>query len=402
MSRSTWMTILVCTLGYFVDIYDLVLFSVVRVPSLKSLGYEGADLLNVGVTLLNSQMIGMLIGGVLWGMLGDKKGRVSTLFGSILLYSVANIANAFVQNAEQYAVLRFLAGIGLAGELGAALTLVSEIMPKETRGYGATIVAGVGLSGAIAAGISGQQLDWKTAYIVGGVLGLILLVLRVSTAESTMFSSLKNKSVSRGNFLKLFYPRKRFLKYLACIAIGLPVWCVVGILVTFSPEICPLLGITEPISVGKAIMNTYIGVTVGDIIAGLLSQLLRNRRKVVFGYLCLILLSVFATLGFQYKTADAFYNFCILLGFATGYWAVFTAVAAEQFGTNLRASAAVSIPNIVRAGVVPLTFAFRSISPTLSPVLTVAVLSTACVAIAMIALWSLQETFGKDLDYLEE
>ena len=181
-----------------VDMYDLFLFSINRVSSLKSLHISGEQLLADGIMLLNLQMAGMLIGGIFWGIMGDKKGRLSVLFGSILIYSIANIGNGFVTTVTQYAVLRFIAGFGLAGELGAGITLVTEILPKERRGYGTTLVATVGIMGALLAYFVSHLFDWRTAYFIGGGLGLILMILRVRVFESGMFMKLKEKNIKTG------------------------------------------------------------------------------------------------------------------------------------------------------------------------------------------------------------
>ena len=284
--------VIVAALGYFVDIYDLLLFSIVRVPSLKYLGVPEGELLEKGVFLINMQMAGMLIGGILWGVLGDKKGRLSVLFGSIVLYSLANIANGFVTGVEQYAVLRFIAGIGLAGELGAGITLVSEILPKEIRGYGTALVASVGVLGAVLAYFVADLFDWQIAYFIGGGLGLLLLLLRVSVFESGIFKDLKEKPVTRGNFFSLFTSSRQFYKYLNCILIGLPIWFVIGILVTFSPEFGKALGVAAPIKAGKAIMFAYIGLSLGDFSSGFLSQSLGSRRRVVLLFILLTTLFV--------------------------------------------------------------------------------------------------------------
>ena len=252
--------VIVAALGYFVDIYDLLLFSIVRVPSLHALQVPDDQLLSKGIYLINMQMAGMLIGGIFWGILGDKKGRLSVLFGSILLYSAANIANGFVTNIDQYALLRFIAGIGLAGELGAGITLVAEVLPKEIRGYGTSLVASVGVLGAVLAYFVADMYDWRIAYFIGGGLGLALLVLRFNVFESGIFKHIKEKNTSRGNFFMLFTSKKRLLKYLRCIMIGLPIWFVIGILITFSPEFGKAIGLTEPVNAGKAVMFSYIGL----------------------------------------------------------------------------------------------------------------------------------------------
>jgi MFS transporter, putative metabolite:H+ symporter len=394
-------TVIVAALGYFVDIYDLVLFSIVRVASLKSLGVPDDQLLEKGVFLLNMQMAGMLTGGLLWGILGDKKGRVSVLFGSIFLYSLANILNAFVTNVDQYGILRFLAGVGLAGELGAAITLVSEVMTKETRGYGTTVVASVGISGAVLAATVGENFSWNTAYIVGGVLGLLLLIMRVSIFESGMYKTAKSQKIRRGDFALLFNSRERAIKYVSCILIGIPIWFVIGILVTFSPEISRELGVTGPVSAGSGILYTYVGLIFGDLASGVLSQLIRSRRKVVFTFLIITGFFIVVYFSATGLSPEMFYALCVLLGFGTGYWAVFVTIASEQFGTNLRATVTTTAPNFVRGAVVPLTLAFQALKQNLSLTDSATIVGAVAMSLAFIALTQLKETFGKDLDYVE-
>ena len=398
--------VVVGALGYFVDIYDLVLFSIVRVQSLKALGIEGDELLHQGVRLINMQMGGMLVGGLFWGILGDKKGRISVLFGSIFLYSAANIANAFVTTVDQYAWLRFIAGVGLAGELGAAITLVSETLSKENRGYGTTLIASVGICGAILAGVIGEYLDWKIAYIIGGVLGLALLLLRIKMSESHMFSGLSDKQeIKRGDIKMLFTKRERLIKFCLCILIGVPVWFVIGILVTFSPELSRQLNVSGTITGGWAILCTYAGLAIGDLSSGLLSQWVGSRRRIVGLYLMItgFLIAVYGQL--DGVTPFTFYSICFLLGVGTGYWALFVTIAAEQFGTNLRSTIATSAPNFVRGSVVPLTESFRAIA-SLSLfsgglIRSAMIVGFASVVIALLALWKMPETYGKDLDYFE-
>jgi len=399
--RKIHVTVLVAALGYFVDIYDLLLFGIVRVPSLRDLGVADSDMLRVGLHLLNMQMAGMLIGGIVWGVLGDRRGRKSVLFGSILMYSLANIANAFVPNPEVYAWLRLIAGIGLAGELGAAITLVSEIMSKEKRGMGTTIVASVGILGAVLASWIGDHLSWKVAYLVGGFMGLGLLGLRAGLLESGMFASMKVKDVPCGHFHQLFTSRDRVGRYLSCIVIGVPIWFVIGILITFAPELARELGVQGVITGSKSIMWSYAGLSVGDLCAGLLSQRLRSRKRAIllFQLLTLVLVGVYLTQS-QWSVA-AFYTLCTALGFAAGYWAVFVTVAAEQFGTNIRATVATTVPNFVRGSVVPVTLAFQAASVSLGLIGAVWLVGACVMILAFIALYHLRETFGKDLNHLE-
>ena len=395
------LTVVVSALGYFVDIYDLILFSIVRKPSLTSIGV--VDQVNVGALLLNMQMGGMLLGGIFWGILGDKKGRISVLFGSILLYSLANFSNAFVQNTTQYAVLRFIAGFGLAGELGAAITLVSEVMSKETRGYGAALVASIGVTGAIFAAVVGEAFNWKIAYIIGGILGFCLLILRMKMSESGMFQSVQKENVSKGNFFALFSSFDRAKRYFNCIAIGLPIWFVVGVLITFSPEFARELGYRDPILAGRAVLFTYTGLIFGDFISGFVSQLMKSRKKIVLVFTLVSAILVGVYLFFPGKTAANFYTLCVLLGYGIGYWAVFTTIASEQFGTNLRATVTTTAPNFVRGAVIPITIGFTFFKDMFHSMRSGAlIIGIIVVVIALFSLYHLKETFGEDLNYLED
>jgi putative MFS transporter len=397
------MAILVAALGYFVDIYDLILFSIVRVASLRSIGVADADLLRTGVLLLNMRMGGMLVGGVFWGVLGDKRGRLSVLFGSICLYSIANIANGFVHTVEGYAALRLVAGIGLAGELGAGVTLVSELMGRESRGYGTTVIATVGICGAVVAALVGDFFDWRTAYFVGGALGVALLLLRIGVYESGMFEQLKaQQHVRRGNFLSLFANRERARRYVCVILIGIPIWYVVGVLITFSPEFGRAFGMRELPSAGTAVLFAYVGLAIGDVASGTASQLLRSRKKVVLAFLSMTAVGVGLYFTVAASSLVTFYVVCVTLGFAAGYWAVFVTIASEQFGTNIRATATTSVPNFVRGAVVLLTSAFQAATPPLGVVGSGIAVGTVALVLGFASLTALDETFAKDLDFVEE
>lgn len=395
--------VIVAALGYFVDIYDLLLFSIVRVQSLKDLGVGDADMLPQGIYLINTQMAGLLVGGIIWGILGDKRGRLSVLFGSILIYSLANIANGFVTSVDQYALLRFIAGVGLAGELGAGITLVAEILPKEIRGYGTSLVASVGMAGAVLAYFVADMFAWRIAYFIGGGLGLLLLLMRVSVFESGIFSKVKaEKTVSRGNFLKLFSSGPQFMKYLRCILIGLPVWFVAGILMTFSPEFGKALGLSEPIIAGKAVMWEYIGLAIGDLSSGIFSQYLNSRKRVLGLFLLWTTLLIAVYLYVPFQSATVFYAICVALGFGVGYWALFITIAAEQFGTNLRATVATTVPNFVRGSINLMTPLFLLFKDQLGIIHGAALLGALTILIAYLGLWKMEETFGKDLNFLEQ
>jgi putative MFS transporter len=401
--RVLSLPVIVAALGYFVDIYDLVLFSIVRVPSLKAIGLSSTELTDYGVYLLNMQMAGMLIGGIIWGILGDLKGRLKIMFGSIFLYSLANMLNGMITTFPAYAALRFIAGIGLAGELGAGITLVSEVLHRSIRGYGTMLVASVGVSGAILANIIANAYDWRHAFIIGGILGLLLLIARISVAESGMFKTMEKKSgVSRGNFLALFREKGRFLRYLNSVLIGVPIWFVVGILITFSPEFAKALGTTGPVSAGNAVMFCYLGLIFGDFSSGLLSQILKSRKKVVLIYMLLTIAAVAFYFLQGGRSPQFFYGACFMLGFAVGYWAIFVTVAAEQFGTNMRATVATTVPNFVRGMVVPITLLFQLFRQYLGLEGGALAVGAICTIAAFFALASLEETFHKDLDFFEE
>ncbi len=400
-SKNIRAIVIVAALGYFVDIYDLILFGIVRVASLKSLGIiDDAGLKDTGLMLLNMQMAGMLLGGIIWGILGDKRGRISVLFGSIIMYSVANILNGMVQDIPQYAVLRFIAGIGLAGELGAGITLVSEVMSKESRGYGTTIVATVGILGAVAAALVADFFEWRTAYYVGGSMGIALLILRIGIYESGMFKNLQNENVGRGQFHHLFTSWSRFVKYLRCILIGMPLWFVVGILITFSDAFAKYHGISG-IAPAKSIMYCYIGLAVGDLSSGYLSQLFKSRKKIIISFIIATNVLIFLYLFVNQFGSFYFYSLCMALGISCGYWAVFVTNASEQFGTNLRATVTTSVPNFVRGAVVPLSLLFQYLNGYTTIVYSAAIVSGIALFLAYISVYKMDETYGKDLDYVE-
>lgn len=400
--RNAAAAVLLAALGYFVDIYDLILFSIVRVASLRDIGVAPESLLDTGLLLINMQMSGMLVGGLLWGILGDKKGRLSVLFGSIAMYSLANIANGFVHSVPAYAVLRFIAGIGLAGELGAGITLVCELMPKETRGYGTMVVAGVGIAGGVVAGLVGDWFGWRNAYFIGGVMGLALLTLRVGVYESGIFDKvLKNDNVRRGDFFMLFATKDRVIRYLSCIALGVPVWFVIGILATFAPEFGKALEMPELPTGSRAVMWLYAGCALGDFASGGLSQLLRSRKNAALIFVLATAASSAVYLNLQGASLGAFYATCGVLGFFSGYWAIFVTIASEQFGTNIRATATTTVPNFVRGSLVAVSWAFTALKPSQGILVAAGVVGAACFALALLSLLGLRETFSKDLDYLE-
>lgn len=398
--------VVVAALGYFVDIYDLLLFTIVREPSIRDLGVTDAGMLEASTKIINWQMMGLLIGGVVWGVMGDRKGRLSVLFGSILLYSVANFLTGFITSVDQYAWARFVAGIGLAGELGAGITLVSELLPKEKRGIGTSLVAGVGLFGAVFAYFVHELTgDWRLCYKIGGGLGIVLLLLRISVAESGMFHGMKDKAVSKGNFFMFFTNGNRFRKYVLAILIGLPTWYVIGILVNLSNRFAGQLYPDSLINSGRSIMLAYVGIATGDILIGFVSQYFKSRKKAMYVFYTLSILSVILFFSPINSNDSTMYLICGMLGFSTGFWAIFVTMGAEQFGTNLRATAATTIPNMVRGALPLMNLMFVDLfQKTWNWPLVQSGIITGIIVIliGLISIYFTDETFHKDLDYLEQ
>lgn len=401
--------VIVAALGYFVDIYDLLLFGIVRIPSLTELGLNAEEISRVGTSILNWQMGGLLLGGILWGVLGDKRGRLSVLFGSIITYSLANIACGFVADVtfmsptQYYALMRFVAGVGLAGELGAGITLVSEVLPKELRPLGTSLVAGVGLMGAVVAYFTVALFSWRMAFFVGGGMGLGLLLLRVKVIESGMFKEVSTQShVVKGNFFAFFTNAARLGRYLRCIGIGIPTWFVIGILATLSNEVGVALGIKEAIVPGLAIMWCYVGLAAGDLVSGVLSQWLASRKKAIALLMAFTIVMAGILLFGGVQSTRPFYALCVAMGFGIGYWAMFVTVGAEQFGTNLRATAATTVPNMVRGLLIPMTLSYQALKPSLEVIPAAAVVGLVAFGLGMYSILTIPETHGKDLNYLEE
>ena len=398
--------VIVAALGYFVDIYDLLLFTIVKKDSMLGVGATMETMLVDSTKVINRQMIGLLLGGIIWGVLGDKKGRLSVLFGSIILYSIANFITGYAHTVEQYAWCRFAAGLGLAGELGAGITLVSEFMPKNKRGIGTSLVAGIGLSGAVAAYFTYHFTnDWRLCYKIGGGLGVLLLFLRISVAESGMFKQVRQQNVSRGNFFMFFTNAKRFRKYILAILIGLPTWYVIGILVNQSDKFAGKLYGSTTIDSGRSIMFAYAAIAIGDIMVGFISQYFKSRKKglLLFYFLTIISLIIFFS---SFNNSDArMYAICALLGFSTGFWAIFITMGAEQFGTNLRATAATTIPNMVRGALPLINLLFLNLFQKnigWSLIKSGIVTGIIVMAVTLVAFYFTEETYHKDLDYVEE
>ncbi len=393
--------VIVGALGFFVDVYDLLLFGIIRKTSLASLGLSPDEVFHQGEIIISVQMIGLLIGGIIWGILGDKKGRLSVLFGSILLYSLANIANGFVTTVPQYTIMRFIAGIGLAGELGASITLVSELLPKEKRGIASSVIAGFGIFGAVVAFFLKENFDWRTCYFIGGGMGLALLVLRVSIFESGLFSELKETNIVRGDFWMLFKNRERFFRYLKCILIGVPAWYVIGVLVTFSDQFGAAFGIKD-IDPGKAIMYQYGAIAFGDLTVGLLSNYLKSRKKALFIFYAITIFFMVLYFLQDGGTAQGMYWICAGLGFGTGFSVVYITMSAEQFGTNLRATTAISVPNMVRGALPLIILLFKVLREYTGSYITGGwITGLILMGLAIFAAINIKESFGKNLNFIE-
>lgn len=398
--------VIVGALGFFVDIYDLQVFAITRIASLKELGVAEDAAKAVGESIINWQMIGLVIGGLAWGVLGDKRGRKSVLFGSIFLYSVATIANGFVQDVSTYTILRFVAGLGLAGELGASITLTSEMLPKEKRGISSAIIATSGVMGTIVAWfVHDISQDWRLCYYIGGGMGLALLFLRMSVMDSRLYSSVKKEGVQMGSLLMIFNNRERIARYFRAILIGLPVWYVIGILITFSNEFAKQFGISgfdQP----RSLMLQYVALAFGDMSAGFLANYLRSRKKTLYIYYSI--LTLFIILFFVLKgggSAANMYLLCMGLGFGAGISVLYITMSAEQFGTNLRATAAISIPNLVRGFLVPMLLLFQLLRSKMmfdNYVMAAWIVGIVVLLCGWLAVYYTKETFGKEMDFVEK
>ncbi len=406
MEKNVWSriltpTVLIAALGYFVDLFDITLFGVVRVASLQAIGVTSMeDMISVGVRLYNYQMGGMLLGGIFWGILGDKKGRHTVLYSSILMYSLANLLNAFVTTVWQYEVLRFIAGVGLAGELGAAVTLVSESLSKEDRGYATTFIATLGMIGSLCAALVGKYFAWNHAYMIGGFLGLALLAARLKSFDSDMFKQLLNKKVERGN-LKILFTPKRAIRYICSVAVGIPIYFITAILLTLAPEVTSELKLTGPVTAADALIYGSIGLALGDFASGLVSQWLKSRRKAIFIFLLIALIAIVVYTQAVGRSPQYIYWLCLILGTCAGYWAVLVTTAAEQFGTEIRSTVATSVPNFVRGSGMIIATSFLYLKPHFSVIQCVQIVGAVVFTIGFISLMILKETFGRDLDFIE-
>jgi MFS transporter, putative metabolite:H+ symporter len=402
MKKHIWLAIIASALGFFVDLYDIMILSVVRKSSLLAVGVPEGELLSKGVSLINVQMAGMLLGGFIWGIIGDKMGRLSVLFGSIVLYSSATFANAYAPNFDIYLLLRFLAGVGLAGELGAAITLVTEQMPQKYRGIGPAIIGGCGMLGAIFGAYIGGKYSWQFTYQLGGGLGFLLLILRLGVLESGLYNQIKDKTTIKGDLRLLFKNKDYIKKYISICVLGFPVWYVNGVVMTFTPEIAKAWGMVEIPSVSTVVIYYFIGLTFGDLTGGFVSQYFKSRKKAIRLYLSMYAVAAVVFFMFGNKSIIIYNGLILFLGFCVGYSIVLLTLAAEQYGTNIRSTVTTSSLNILRATVIPQTLLFGFLSPYIGTVNAAMAVGVIAILLAFWGLRNLDETFHKDLNYMEE
>jgi MFS family permease len=400
-SRKDILMISVAALGYFVDLYDMLIFSSERVEALGSIGVAKQKMGEVGLMLQNYQMLGLVIGGFLFGILADKFGRLRVLFASILLYSVANIGNAFVTNVPAFAVARLIAGIGLAGELGVALSWISESLKPQQRTIATTIVSAFGLLGGVVAAIMATHFHWQTSYMIGGIMGLVLLAFRVSLNESKLFEQTRQSSAKKGNLFQLLSNKKQLKKFVLCVLSGAPAFVLLSIYVTLAPEFGAAFGITEQISVAHGIMVFLIVFAMSDVACGLLSKIMRKRKTPLLIFACLQILSIGYYLLVPPQTVEAFYFRCMLLGFSAGYWGILITNSLEQFGTNIRATVATSTPSLIRGMTIPASIFFTVVSKQTSLVTAGAIVGFSLVAISIVSILLLDDKFENDLNFME-
>lgn len=400
-NKKIALILILSSFGYFVDIYGLVLFIIVRVPSLQEFGLEGNQLLNKGILLLNMQMLGMIVGGILWAIIGDKNSRIAVLFGSVFALSIANIANGFVEDITTYALLRFIAGVGLAGELGAGLTIATEMMQKEIRGYGKIIIATAGIFGAVVAVMFTDIFLWRTAYFIGGGLGILLLIIRFGVSETGLYRDIKFAGISREHFFAVFKSKILFLKYIYSISIGIPIWFIVGILVAFAPEFAKELKLGTSVNAGTAVVYCYIGLILGDFISGSLSHIFKSRKKIINGFIAFTAINIVVYLFFDNFHSDFFYFMCFMLGISGGYWALFVSYAGEQFDTDMRATVTATAANFARGAFVIAALFFRYLTGPLGLVFSALLVGLILILVAFLASRNLDETYRKETNYLE-
>ena len=400
-SSNVYLAIFIAALGYFIDVYDIILFNAVRVESLKALGLTGDELISTGIHLINLQLWGMLLGGLCWGMIGDRFGRLYILFGSIFIYSTATLINAFITHVEWYGSLRFLAGFGLSGELGAGIALISELMTPRNRGYGTMIIVTSGALGSVFGGLVSAYLSWKTAYLIGGLSGFMLLFLRVRLSESTLFKKSSYHSMT-GHLNIIFFRKRTFIKYIVCLFIGMPFWVFAGLFVTFAPELASHLKLNETVTSGHAILFWALGLTVGNLASSFLSQKIQSRKKVTLLFLFFTLFSVILLFNLSVKSVSFFYLLYGIIGFGCGSWAIFNMLTAEQFGTNIRATVTTSLPNFVRGMLIPLVALFTLLNQHYEITLSLEIISIFTIALAIISTFMLKESFAQSLDFIEK
>lgn len=398
-SKQEILTVLVVALGYYVDAYDLLVMSAVRKPSLLSLGVPESETLNIGLSLLNYQLVGLMIGGVMWGVIADKYGRKKALFGSILIYSFANIANGYINSVNMYYWLRIIAGFGLAGELGVGISLITENVAKERRTISTAIVSFFGMLGASTGGWFGSIFEWQNCFLIGGFAGLLLLLLRLKVEESVMFNEIKDKNVSKGNIWMIIKNPKTLLTYFFCTLAGAASILFIGVFIQSTPELGKLFNLN--ITAGIALIWYYLGASVSEIIAGLLSKLLKERKAPIYIFYAISLLAITNFCVNVPNSPYFFYLNCLFLGFGLGWWSQLITLSAELFGINVRATAATSIPTFARAWNIPFSNIFKQNIPNLGIVNSAFGIGVIVVSLAIISITMVKETFENDANFIE-
>lgn len=409
--QSIALLILVASLGYFVDAYDLIIASVVRSSAIVELG-----LAQVGTPEHTKyaqlfeyvQSAGILLGGIIFGVYSDKKGRKKALYYSIAIYSIANILNGLLSASVPfvgtvYCILRFICGFALAAELSIGIVMISETMKAKHRGYGTMIVVSFGILGAVLAAVLFEfiGIHWQTLYLIGGIAGVLLLIFRFSVKETNPFLDLENQESERGSWVMIFKNRRLLKILFNAILLGFPIYFFISIPIKFATDYGKELGLTIKGTI--PIIVFYIAMSVSDIIANYLCQLFENRKKVLYFYLGLCTISVFLLHFYPPTTPEQyFYLFSPLMGFASGYWALLITFTNEQIGTNIRSTYTTAVPNVVRSLFIPIQLLLTVLQPTFGTSTSVFYIGVLAVILALLGLYSLKETWGKNLKFIDE
>jgi MFS transporter, putative metabolite:H+ symporter len=381
--------------GYFIDIFDLVLFSTLRISSFEEL--KITDPTYWTVVFFNLQMTGILVGGIFWGKMADIKGRSWSFMGTILVFSIANIINGLTSSLTVYGICRFIAGFGLAGEMGSGIALICEKVPDEKRSLYLGFVSSLGCIGAVLSGWLGDIVYWRYLFIGSGFAGILLTLLRKNLLEPDLFRKTATLNIPRGQWKTLFQSPPDLIRFILLIFLGIPMWYIIGILWSFSTEMTSTIGLNIFTS-GQAILWGYVGVWMGDMLMPFVSQFLKSRIFTIQICLIMMLLGVIYLFQFQPHSLLSFQLTHIFLGFTIGYWAVYATLCGESFGTNIRALTSTSLPSLIRFSSIPMMIIYQygrdenELNIALGMGLTV-------LCISMITTYFIKDTFQKDIDF---